>query len=332
MALTGVGNYNTYVPDSIPGASPSRAQTLRSPNSTGLDAASFVGVSQTLMVDGKLDVEAVNFLIQDTNTTLNTSLQKSDLNPEQRAALLKELNSQYGNAGEAMTMGSLEDVLTALMIFQIQSAQDRKKIERQANAELRSQSYQSGLESADKIVEKGRLEANSMIAQAAIQFGTTVLATGVSLLSSAKADAKKGKKMDEIDNLEKLSQPDVSAIDAGKEAGSIKKFSPEEITQMRRGAENQFQKDIQAGDAWSKLIMATGNFAATVVGAEGKKAVAEMEGDLQRGQAVGELRHSLQQSIQGGIQDAAKAQETAMRLLEQMLNNLHQGAMAIRIA
>ncbi|MDR3143786.1 MAG: hypothetical protein LBT57_03005 [Puniceicoccales bacterium] len=329
MAITAA--YNTYIPDSIPGASPSRAQTLASPSSTGLDAASFVGVSQTLMVDGKLDVDAVDFLIQDSNSTISTSLQRSDLSPERRASLLKELNAQYGNAGEAMTLSSLEDTLTALMIFQIQSAQDRKRIERQANAELRSQIYKAGMESADKIVEKGRLEANSTIAQAAIQFGTTVMATGASLLLSHKADTKKTKEMGEIDNLEKMSQPDVSAIDTGKEAGSLKKFSPEEITQMRRGAENQFQKDMQMGDALSKLIMTTGNFAATVVGAEAKKALAEMEGDLQRGQAVNELRHSLQQSIQGGIEDAAKAQETAMRLLEQMLNNLHQGATAIRM-
>jgi len=324
--------YNTYIPGSIPGSSTSGAQTLRSPSSTGIDAASFVGVSQTLMVDGKLDVDAVNFLIQDTNEAISSSLQKSDLPPERRAELLKELNSQYGNAGEAMTLSSLEDVLTALMIFQIQSTSDRKAIERQANAEMRSQLYQGGMETAEKIVEKGRLEATSMIAQAAIQFGTTVASTAATVISASRAEAKRQKGMDRIQNLEDMSQPDVASVDTGPEASSLKTYTPEEIDQMKKTVNLQYQKDLQVGEAYSKLISATGNFVAQTTGGMLKMEVAELEGELQREQTLTELTRSVQQSVQGGIEDAARAQESAMKLLEQMLNNLHQGAMAIRIA
>jgi hypothetical protein len=280
------------------------------------------------MVDGKLDLDAVGFLIRDTNNAISNSLQKSDLPPERRAELLKEINSQYGNAGEALTLSSLEDILTALMIFQVQSAQDRKSTERQMNIELRSAVYQQGMEIAEKTVEKGKLEANSMIAQAAINFGTTLLATGVSLYSAHKAETKRDKTIKAAED----KSSDVMQVDTqSKTPSSIETLSQDQIDQAKASAEKQFQKDMQVGDAWSKLIMATGNFAASMVGGT-KMTTAELEGSLQRDQTLMELTRSVQQSVQGGVQDAAKAQEAAMNLLQQMLNNLHQGAMAIRIA
>jgi hypothetical protein len=284
------------------------------------------------MVDGKVNMDAVNFLIRDTNSVLSDSLQKSDLPPERRAELLKELNSQYGNAGEAMTLNSLEDALTALMIFQIQSAQDRKAIERQMNAELRSQLYQSGMASADAIVKKGQLEATSMITQAAIQFATSVASTAITAVSASKADAKKKASMDEIDTLEAASKSDVTSVDTDIDVSSPQKYSPKEIRQMRKNVNDQHAADIELGKSKAQLVSGAGNFIASMVTGGIKMELAEMEGAGRRSQTVSELTHSIQQSVQSGIQDAAKAQETAMKLLEQILNTLHQGAMAVRIA
>ena len=320
------------IPGNIPGSSTSRAQTLRSPSSTGLDAATFVGISQTLMVDGRLDMDAVGFLIRDTNSAISDSLQSSNLPSQRRAELLRELNGQFGNAGEAMTLSSLEDVLTALMIFQIQSAQDRKTIERRMNAESRSQLYQSGMETAAQIVEKGRLEAASMMTQAAIQFATSMISTAVTVISASKADAKKKATMEEIDAMEAASQPGVTSIDTDVEVSSPQKYSPKEINQMRQNAIRQYEAGLDIGRSRAQFVSGAGNFVASMVGGAIKMELAGIEGEIQRSQTMSELGRSLQQSVQGGIQDAAKAQETAMKVLEQILSTLHQGAMAIRIA
>ncbi|MDR2420401.1 MAG: hypothetical protein LBD40_03810, partial [Puniceicoccales bacterium] len=180
--------------------------------------------------------------------------------------------------------------------------------------------------------EKGQLEAASMMTQAVIQFTTSVVSTAITVATASKADAKKKTQMEEIDRLEAASQPDVTSVDTDVDVSSSQKYSPKEINRMKQNAIRQYEIDVDLGKSKAQLFSSAGNFIASMVTGGIKMELAEMEGAAHRGQVVSELTRSVQQSVRDGIQDAAKAQETVMKLLEQMFNTLHQGAMAIRIA
>ncbi len=193
--------------------------------------------------------------------------------------------------------GSLNDIMTAVLILQIKSAMEGKKINREMSAEMASTIYQKSQEIASKILEKGELAYKQAMVGAVMGLVGTAISSTTTIVQSVRANQKSDKLMGEISS---------NATD------STRGFLHDDITRNTM---------IQKGQAIGGLGQAITNTVNSIYGAGNAFDQAKLQSEITNLEANNKLSETAMQSSR----DAAEANNAVIRNSQQVMkecNNL----------
>ena len=172
---------------------PSGLKKASGDSSSGVDAATINAVAMNLVVNGMVDLSAIQMIERSTQSHLNntnlTSVSATQ-KTEQRSQKINELalGMQSGNF-KSTKVDSLGDLMCELMVLMIQSTSERRKMEREERTLLVSASKEQAEVIAKEILEKMNIDVersrNTAIGNAAVA-GFSFAASSVTTMLPTK--------------------------------------------------------------------------------------------------------------------------------------------------
>ncbi|MDR2628606.1 MAG: hypothetical protein LBC30_01265 [Puniceicoccales bacterium] len=177
-------------------ANPSGLKKVSGDSASGMDAPTMKAVAENLVINGMVDLSAIQMAERSTLSHLNnnniTSIGGNQRN-EKRSEKINELALGMNASNfQSSKMSSLGDIMCELMVLMIQSTSERRQIEREMRTVLTAAQMDQSKEIAEKIMEKMQLEvdqikekAMSQVIVATVSAGVTIAATSLSIKSTA---------------------------------------------------------------------------------------------------------------------------------------------------
>jgi membrane-associated protease RseP (regulator of RpoE activity) len=171
-------------------ANPSGLKKASGDSAAGMDPATVKAVAENLVVNGMIDLSAIQMIERSTLSHLNnnnitsvSSSQKVDKRSEKIQELA--LGMKTSNFDHSKT-NSLGDMMCELMVLMIQSTSDRRQMEREMQAVLSVAQLTQSKEIAEKIMQKMQIEVEQMKDQALTQAITSSVSAAVSFGATFK--------------------------------------------------------------------------------------------------------------------------------------------------
>lgn len=226
--------------------------------------------------------------------------------PEDIKKLAKTASDLTAN-GLPEDQGSLNDIVTALMLLQLKYAMEGKKANREMSAEMAATIYQNGQKIAANILERGELSYKQAMASAFVNFAGAVAQSTLTFVGNHIAYKKETK--------------DTQNLDKGALGSSDAK--------QDKYNDPTKQAIISQFGATGSLVQAGTGLIANVTNAALGLKVNELEGENKKLETLNRLNENVQQ----GIRDVAESFNSLIKMTLQMMQSLNslanQGQSAI---
>ncbi|MDR1366743.1 MAG: hypothetical protein LBJ13_02425 [Puniceicoccales bacterium] len=178
-------------------ANPSGLKKASGDSASGMDAATMKAVAENLVVNGMIDLSAIQMIERSTLSHLNNNNIVSvggNQRNEKRSEKINELALGMNSTNfQSSKTDSLGDMMCELMVLMIQSTTERRQIEREMRTVLTIAQMDQSKEIAEKIMEKMHMEVDQIKDQAITQAVVTGVSSGVtigatSIQSKSQAD------------------------------------------------------------------------------------------------------------------------------------------------
>lgn len=223
---------------------------------------------------------------------------------------IKKLEQTISNLtadGLPEDQGSLNDIMTALMLLQLKYAMEGKKANREMSAEMAATIYQNGQKIAANILERGELSYKQAMASAFVNFAGAVAQSTLTFVGNHIAYKKETK--------------DTQNLDKGALGSSDAK--------QDKYNDPTKQAIISQFGATGSLVQAGTGLIANVTNAALGLKVNELEGENKKLETLNRLNENVQQ----GIRDVAESFNSLIKMTLQMMQSLNslanQGQSAI---
>jgi hypothetical protein len=170
-------------------------------SSAGVDAATLKAVAESLVVNGMIDLSAIQMIERSTLSHLNdnkvTSLSGAQ-SREKRSEKINELTSGIKTPNfESTQINSLGDIMCELMVSMIQSTSERRQIERELRTILAVAQKEQSKQLAEEVMKKMEVEIEqkkkAMWGEFAISMASTAISVGGAAMQGAKMAGGKQK-------------------------------------------------------------------------------------------------------------------------------------------
>jgi hypothetical protein len=277
-------------------ANPSGAKKASGDSSAGVDAATLKAVSENLVVNGMIDLSAIQMIERSTLSHLNDSkisavggTQRS----ERRSEKINELalGMDVSNFKSSKT-DSLGDLMCELMVLMIQSTSERREMEREMRSVLSVAQIDQSKQIAEAMSQKMDIDVGRMKTSAWTQFAISTVGTAISVGGALIQGAK-----------------------MAKSPGSVS------VTGMK--------KQLQQENEIKKRLSTIGEMGVAFGDLDDIKATSQLEESIQRKQAVLKLTRSVADSVETSLGSIDSTRAQFMSIMEQVNQALYDGAMQI---
>jgi hypothetical protein len=273
-------------------ANPTGLKKASGDSSAGVDAATLKAVAENLVVNGMIDLSAIQMIERNTQSHLKDdriSALSGTRSSEKRSEKINELAFGLSGGGmDALRTDSLGDMMCALMILMIQSTSDRRQIEREMRSLLAVAVVEQSKQLKEEILQKMEVNVQKIKTQAwgefALSMGSTAVSVGGAALSAKQMSTEGGRRQ--------LSM------------GSVQKGLAKE-------------REIKG------LIQGLGQAAIGFGNAGEIKKSAQLEESIQRKRAALELTRSIASSVEDSLKSIDSVRDQFLSLLSQINQALH---------
>ncbi|MDR0418321.1 MAG: hypothetical protein LBH08_02720 [Puniceicoccales bacterium] len=181
-------------------ANPSGLKKASGDSASGMDAPTMKAVAENLVINGMIDLSAIQMIERSTLSHLNNnsiaSLGGTQRN-EKRSEKINELALGINSTNfQSSKTDSLGDMMCELMVLMIQSTIERRQMEREMRTVLAVAQIDQSKEIAEKIMQKMQMEVDQIKEQAITQAVITSVSAGItigaaSLQSKSRLDFQK---------------------------------------------------------------------------------------------------------------------------------------------
>jgi hypothetical protein len=277
-------------------ANPSGAKKASGDSSAGVDAATLKAVAENLVINGMIDLSAIQMIERSTLSHLNDNkitavggMQRS----EKRSEKINELAlGMDASKFESSKIDSLGDIMCELMVLMIQSTSERRQIERELSSVLSVAQVEQSNQIAEAMREKMEIDVGRIKISAWTQFAVSMAGTAISIGGAA--------------------------IQGAKMANSPGTMSATGIT-----------KQLQQENEIKKLLSTASEIGTAFADLDDIKASSQLEESIQRKRTALKLTRSVASSVETSLRSIDSIREQFMSIMEQVNQMLHDGAMKI---
>jgi hypothetical protein len=279
-------------------ANPTGLKKASGDSSAGVDAATLKAVAENLVVNGMIDLSAIQMIERNTQSHLKDdriSALSGTRGDEKRSEKVNELAFGLSGGGKDMLQtDSLGDMMCALMVLMIQSTSDRRQIEREMRSILAVAVLAQSKQLKDEILQKMEVNVQKIKTQAwgefALSMGSTAVSVGGAALSAKNMATEGGRRQISMGSIQK---------GLGKER---------EIKGLMKGL--------------GQAAIGFGNLG------EIKKS-AQLEESIQRKRTALELTRSVASSVEGSLKSIDSVRDQLLSILSQINQAQHDANMQI---
>jgi hypothetical protein len=277
-------------------ANPSGVKRASGDSSAGVDAATLKAVGENLVVNGMIDLTAIQLIERSTVSHLNRNgmeavggVQRN----EKRAEKINELALGMDTTNfESTKTNSLGDLMCELMVLMIQSTSDRRELERELRTVLTVAQLDQSKELGEEIKKKMEIDVGRVKTSAWVQFGVAMGGAAVSIGGSIKQGAKMAN-------------------------------NPGQMSATGIKAQLRTEKEISG-------ILSTAGEVGTALGdLDDIKKTSQLEESIQKKQTVLKLTRSVGNAVESSLKSIDSTRDQFLSILSQINQALHDGAMQI---
>jgi hypothetical protein len=279
-------------------ANPTGLKKASGDSSAGVDAATLKAVSENLVVNGMIDLSAIQVMESNTQSHLKDDRISALSGPRSETRRSENIGElAFGLAGggkDVLRTDSLGDMMCALMVLMIQATSERRQIEREMRSLLAVAVLAQSKQLKEEVLKKMEVNVKMIKTQAwgefAISMGGMAVSAGGAALSAKKMSTKGGR--------QNLSMASVRT-DLGRER------------EMK------------------KLIQGLGQSALSFGNLNEVKASAKLEESIQRRRTALELVRSVASSVEDSLKGIDSVREHFLSLLSQIAQAQHDAHLHI---
>jgi hypothetical protein len=277
-------------------ANPSGAKKASGDSSAGVDAATLKAVAENLVVNGMIDLSAIQMIERSTLSHLNSNsitavggTQRS----EKRSEKINELALGMDTSKfESSKVDSLGDIMCELMVLMIQSTTERRQIEREFRSVLSVAQLDQSEKIAEEMREKMKVDISKIKTSAWSQFAVSMAGTAVSIGGAAIQGAKMAR-------------------------------APKTMTAAG------INKQLRMEQTVTKAAKMIGDVTGDLSNLEEIKASAQLEESIQRKQAALKLTRFVANCAESSLRSIDSTREQFMSIMSQVIQALHDSKMQI---
>ncbi|MDR1590605.1 MAG: hypothetical protein LBR92_01230 [Puniceicoccales bacterium] len=277
-------------------ANPSGVKRASGDSSAGVDAATLKAVGENLVVNGMIDLTAIQMIERSTISHLNRNGMEAvggTQRNEKRSEKINELALGMNATNfESAKVNSLGDIMCELMVLMIQSTSERREMEREMKTVLTVAQVEQSKSLAEDIKAKMEIEVERIETSAWVQFGVAAASTAVSVGGSIMQGAKMAK---------------------------------DPYTMTMGGVRDQMGTEKQM-KGWLSSIGEVG----TALGdLDDVKKSSQLEESIQKKQTALKLTRSIGSAVESSLKSIDSTRDQFLSILTQINQTLHDGAMKI---
>ncbi|MDR2812339.1 MAG: hypothetical protein LBB05_00895 [Puniceicoccales bacterium] len=277
-------------------ANPSGTKKASGDSSAGVDAATLKAVGENLVINGMIDLSAIQMIERSTLSHLNNNSMSAvggTQRSEKRSEKINELALGMDTSKfQSSKVDSLGDIMCELMVLMIQSTSERRQMEREFRSVLSVAQIDQSNKIAEEMKEKMKIDVERIKTSAWTQFAVSMASTAVSIGGAA--------------------------IQGAKMARSPGTMSAEGIT-----------RQLQREGEIKKIISMAGEMGTAFSDLDAIKASAKLEESIQRKQTALKLTRAVAASVETSLKSIDSTREQFMSTMSQINQALHDGAMQI---
>jgi hypothetical protein len=279
-------------------ANPTGLKKASGDSSAGMDAATLKAVAENLVVNGMIDLSAIQVIERNTQSHLKDdriSALSGSRGNEKRSEKINELAfGLSGDGMDALRTDSLGDMMCALMILMIQSTSDRRQIEREMRSLLAVAALEQSKQLKEEILQKTEANVQQIKTQAwgefAVAVGGTAISMGGAALSAKRMSTKGGRRQLSMES-------------------------------VQRGLSKE--REIKG------LMQGIGRSAISFGNIGEVKELAQLEESIQRKRTILDLTRSIADSVESSLKSIDSVRDQFLSLLSQIAQAQHDANMRI---